>query len=546
MAKRVLHIDHSAEGHDLLAETLRAVGSDFELKRCANESELVAILEAEKQAPWMVILDAAAAGAFEVLSRIKRDPRHHLAAVVFCQQGLDETKKILQVKQGVYAHLDKPLAKPSVEALFKKYLSQAIDPRELEALDHSYAEETLEMIEQMHKQAHALGEQTVKELYRFFHTIKGGANSFQFPHLGEFMHLAESFLTSVMENNLYGAPEVVPVLNKIFSFVETQAEQIKGGMLMSVPPAELLEEIQVFKAKAASGWKPEPKVQSAPQPGAPAQQQAPAAAGPIVSKSATSIRIKNENLDDLQKRFKRILQLRVKLSSFSNQLKQEFFDEAFPNDLTKMVEELTQECSQIMEFFIALRVVPAARLKTFSNRVVTQTVEQLGKPARLEFSCEEGLEIDQSVVETLENGLTHLLRNSIDHGLEKAEKRAERGKDPTGTIRLDVRRDGKDKITLTIEDDGGGINQEALKAAVRAKKLLPDATLEQLSPDNVNELIFIDGLSTKTDVTDISGRGVGLSAVKENIVNLGGLLKVQSTEGNGTRFVISVPRYFKL
>ena len=160
-----------------------------------------------------------------------------------------------------------------------------------------------------------------------------------------------------------------------------------------------------------------------------------------------------------------------------------------------------------------------------------------GKPVRL-VTEGEGTEVDKTVIEHLADPLTHMIRNAIDHGLERPEDRAAAGKPPDGTVRLAARhRSGR--IVIEVSDDGGGINRARVRASAVAKGLIaPDAALSDEETDN---LIFLPGFSTAETVSDISGRGVGMDVVKRSIQALGGRIAITSRPGQGSTFTMSLP-----
>lgn len=556
MAKRLIfHCDDSLVAQKLVADVLRSFYPDLELKQFKSGSALLEGLETSAELPWAVFSDIMMPGltGIDVLRWIKRHGKYHFIPVMLITAELDQAQKLEATKDGVFQYLTKPLTKEQLTVVNEKIESGHIPLEDITVLDQSFAEETIDMVAEMHKLAKNLNPDTSKELYRLFHTVKGGSNSLQLPSVGAFMHTAEGFLTAVNQGNLYSLPQVGQLLGFVFTFIEKAAEKVKTQQLIDLPNAELVNGLKLIKTNVEAGF----KLESAPKSTAPTQQNTETKAENteeggggqntiILSRSSTSIRIKNDALDALQLKFKKILQQRVKLNSFASQLKSEFSDEMFPNDLKKLLDELNLAASEIMEFFIALRVTSVARLKSFGTRVLAQTAEVLGKPVKFEFEQEPGLEIDQSILEVLEGGLTHVLRNSVDHGIEKAEKRLAAGKDPIGLIKMAIKRETKDIILLTIEDDGGGINKEALKAAVGRKGVMTAEHLAALKDESILDLIFVDGLSTNEQVNDISGRGVGLGAVKAAITDLGGTIKVTSEPGKGSKFIINVPRFFQL
>ncbi|MGK5087137.1 response regulator [Bdellovibrionota bacterium FG-2] len=558
MGKLIFHVDDSSTATRMAGNVFKQLEPDCEFKGFLSGAELTAALEVAPELPWIIFSDVNMPGmnGWDVLSWIKRHPKFHVIPVVMLTAEVSDEDRVRGLKDGAFEYLGKPATAALLQSALKKREELGIEYSALFPIDQDYAEEGLDLISECHRFVDQLDEAGVKEIYRAFHTVKGGANSLQFPALGAFMHHAEGLLTAIRNGNLFALPQTKELLFVIFSYVEEQCEKIKAKVLLEMPPQKLFDDITLVKSNVAAGWNMAgasavPVAAGAPE-GSPDIAKVNKSAeggdlpGGVISRSSSSTRLSNEKLNEIQLKFKKIMTHKVRLSSFANKLKGEFFDEEFPNDLLKIVEGLNNDAMEVMDFFISLRVVPASRLKIFSERVVSQTSDQLGKPARLEFRSDEGLEIDQAVVECMEAGLLHLLRNSVDHGLEVLEKRTAAGKDPVGLIKLSIERSGDENVLATIIDDGGGINAEGLKAAVAKKSLIAKEVLEKLKEKEIYELVFIDGLSTREEVSDVSGRGVGLGAVKQKIVDMGGKVEVDSTLGKGTVFNITLPRIFRL
>jgi two-component system chemotaxis sensor kinase CheA len=149
-------------------------------------------------------------------------------------------------------------------------------------------------------------------------------------------------------------------------------------------------------------------------------------------------------------------------------------------------------------------------------------------------------ELDRNLVEALNDPLVHLVRNAIDHGVELPSVRENVGKPRLGHVRLSAQQEG-DYVTIEIRDDGAGIDPERLRSKAREKGLIDNDTASRLSTEECLNLIFLPGFSTKTEVTDISGRGVGMDVVSSRIRELSGQIQIQSEIGKGSRFIIRVP-----
>ncbi|MDO5528117.1 MAG: chemotaxis protein CheA [Paracoccus sp. (in: a-proteobacteria)] len=191
----------------------------------------------------------------------------------------------------------------------------------------------------------------------------------------------------------------------------------------------------------------------------------------------------------------------------------------------------------IQDSVMMIRAQPVKPLFQRMARIVRETSASVGKEVRLRTEG-EATEIDKTVIERLAEPLTHMIRNSVDHGLELPEKRLAAGKPPEGVITLSAsHRAGR--ILIEIEDDGAGINRPKVRDIAQQKGLIaPDA---QLSDSDIDNLIFLPGFSTATEVSALSGRGVGMDVVKSAIISLGGRVSIASTPGSGTKFSISLP-----
>jgi len=170
-------------------------------------------------------------------------------------------------------------------------------------------------------------------------------------------------------------------------------------------------------------------------------------------------------------------------------------------------------------------------------RVVRDLADKLNKDVRLELSGEQ-TEVDTTVIEELAEPLTHMLRNSMDHGLETPDEREAAGKDRTGTIRLSAEHHGE-RVIIDLSDDGKGINREVVLTKAIEKGLV--SADDNLSPEEVDHLIFHPGFSTAEEVSAVSGRGVGMDVVKRKIQELGGRCSLKSEPGKGCVFTIALP-----
>lgn len=220
-------------------------------------------------------------------------------------------------------------------------------------------------------------------------------------------------------------------------------------------------------------------------------------------------------------------------------LTQSVIDAGIPPNSTagSGLDELKQLTREIQESVMAIRAQPVKSLFQRMSRIVREASSATNKSVRLQTEGEM-TEVDKTVIERLADPLTHMIRNAVDHGLESGDKRKEAGKREEGLIRLTAaHRSGR--VVIEVSDDGGGINRERVKQIAIDKNLIPaDAKLTNCEIDN---LLFMPGFSTAKEVSNLSGRGVGMDVVKRAIQALGGRISIVSTPGEGSTFSISLP-----
>ncbi|MHA7917306.1 Hpt domain-containing protein [Alloalcanivorax xenomutans] len=193
--------------------------------------------------------------------------------------------------------------------------------------------------------------------------------------------------------------------------------------------------------------------------------------------------------------------------------------------------------TELQEKLMRTRMVPFSRLVPRLRRIIRQVSGEVGKKVEFEVINPEG-ELDRTLMERMVAPLEHMLRNAIDHGIESPRERREAGKNETGQVRLELTREGGE-VVLTLADDGGGINTEAVRAKAVERGLI-DADANP-SDQDVHQFIFHAGFSTASQVTQLSGRGVGMDVVASEIKQLGGTVRIESHRGQGTRFVVRLP-----
>ena len=253
---------------------------------------------------------------------------------------------------------------------------------------------------------------------------------------------------------------------------------------------------------------------------------------PAKGSDASSIRVSTEKIEDLMNSVGELVITQSMLGQFGALL-----DGALGERLRSGLAQLERNVRELQESVMRVRMVPISFVFSRFPRMVRDLSQRLGKQVEIRMTGGE-TELDKTVLEKIGDPLVHLVRNSIDHGIESPEQRQASGKDSRGTVHLHAYHRGS-SITVEVSDDGGGLKRERILAKARERGLI--GADELLSDQEVSNLIFLAGFSTHDQATDVSGRGVGMDVVKRNVDELGGSIEVHSDPGKGSRFTITLP-----
>lgn len=314
-----------------------------------------------------------------------------------------------------------------------------------------------------------------------------------------------------------GSPKAVPVTA---SPVE---KGITGDAITDDEFEALLDELHGKGAPPVSA-RPSP----AAAPARPVSVPAPATPAPAVE---TTVRVDTKRLDDIMNLVGELVLVRNRLATLKASMGE--------GDVAKAVANLDVVTADLQMAVMKTRMQPIKKVFGRFPRVVRDLARSLNKEVNLELQGEE-TDLDKNLVEALADPLVHLVRNAVDHGIESPEERLAAGKERAGTVVLAAEQEG-DHILLSIEDDGRGMDPEVLRCKAVEKGLMDAESAARLDEKDCYNLIFHAGFSTKTEISDISGRGVGMDVVKTRIAQLNGSIDIDSKQGRGSRLSIRVP-----
>ncbi|WP_336996056.1 chemotaxis protein CheA [Leclercia sp. UBA7405] len=324
-------------------------------------------------------------------------------------------------------------------------------------------------------------------------------------------------------NGDIGKDDVVAVLCFVI-----EPDQISFETPVAVEPAAV-EVVAVAETPAAPAVVPAaPAVKAAPrEAAAPNRAEKPAAR----SSESTSIRVAVEKVDQLINLVGELVITQSMLAQRSNEL-----DPVNHGDLITSMGQLQRNARDLQESVMSIRMMPMEYVFSRFPRLVRDLAGKLNKQIELTLMG-SSTELDKSLIERIIDPLTHLVRNSLDHGIELPETRVNAGKSPVGNLILSAEHQGGN-ICIEVTDDGAGLNRERILAKAISQGM---AVSENMTDEEVGMLIFAPGFSTAEQVTDVSGRGVGMDVVKRNIQEMGGHVEIQSKQGTGTTIRILLP-----
>ncbi|WP_153774584.1 chemotaxis protein CheA [Pseudomonas sp. MNR3A] len=310
--------------------------------------------------------------------------------------------------------------------------------------------------------------------------------------------------------------------------------KFSGDAVAAEAPAVAVAAAPAAKAESKPVAKPAPAPAAAAKPAAapaPARAAAPAADKHGASEAETTVRVDTARLDEIMNMVGELVLVRNRLV----RLGLNSGDEA----MSKAVSNLDVVTADLQTAVMKTRMQPIKKVFGRFPRLVRDLARQLKKEINLELVGEE-TDLDKNLVEALADPLVHLVRNAVDHGVETPEEREASGKARTGRVVLSAEQEG-DHILLSISDDGKGMDPNVLRAKAVEKGLMDKDAADRLSESDCYNLIFAPGFSTKTEISDVSGRGVGMDVVKTKISQLNGSINIFSAKGQGSKIVIKVP-----
>jgi two-component system, chemotaxis family, sensor kinase CheA len=358
------------------------------------------------------------------------------------------------------------------------------------------------------------------------HTLKGNSGMMGFSHLQQFLHKLESVFKLVADEVL---PLTAAMFEAFFSMVNVLRESLEKLMVNSADHLDFSDELMILECFAAGETKARGELSISEKK----------ADFSYITKKSNTLKVNFEKLDELLNLVGELVIHRTALHSVESRLRESITDKALLEAFNESSQLIGKTAADLREAIMKVRMLPVSTVFQRFKKLVRDLSLRHDKEINLTFAGEE-TELDKTVIDEIGEPLLHLIRNAVDHGIETPRERIESGKPPAGSLRLTARHESN-FIVISVEDDGRGISPAALKKSALVKGLITTEQERSLTDQEVLELIFLPGFSTSGEVTETSGRGIGLDVVKKTVSSLGGTIEISSSIGAGTVFTIKLP-----
>ncbi len=457
---------------------------------------------------------------------------------------------------------------------------QALQRDEMQEIIDEFIAESSELMDNVIRDVITIeqnpDEEMINGIFRAVHTIKGTSSFLGFNQLSNLAHKAEDVLGLVRKGELRTDQETADILLETSDLIKTiindirsdgtekhdislVLEKLKGLMEGNINKEEnpagepkklgeiLLEENILTKSELDDVLKKQKKEKDK-KIGEIIVEEKLATEGQMkkmlsqqksVSKEEQSVRIDVKKLDELMNLVGELVLGKNRLILVNSLAKREETNEVVFDNLTDVTSYIETITNELQLSVMRARLVPISKVFNKIPRMVRDLCAEFKKDIELKVEGEE-TELDRSLIEALVDPIVHIIRNSIDHGIELPDEREKKGKDRKGILSIQAYNEGN-HVIIEVFDDGKGINLQAVKDKVAEKGLMTEAELTSLSTKETMNLIFIPGLSTVQKVSSVSGRGVGMDVVKTNIEKMNGQVYIDSEEGQWTRLTIKLP-----
>jgi len=442
------------------------------------------------------------------------------------------------------AHEDKDLEVLQSEE-FKKGLTEEI--REQFVLENMEHIERIENDLLMRLDSNSDDREALSEIFRAIHSIKGGTGIYistlppQSPehsslkNFSKVVHTFESLLALIRDRGHKFENKFVDLSFLVMDYLKSFLKSIASEEFVDLQNEDILDGIKehITQIQSSSG--------DVSQKAALAAQQKPAKTDDTKLKTGVtqSIRVNQEKIDKMMNMISELLIAKNSFMHISTKLNVEYDLPEISKEVKQVGLYVNKISDELQNAIMSIRMVEIKTIFQKMPRVVRDIAQSAGKKIELHMEG-ENTEIDKTIIEQISDPLVHLIRNAADHGIESPQERLSKGKPETGKIVLRAYNKNK-HVFIEIEDDGKGIDAEKLKEKAIEKGFITGKDAEKMNSNQLLNLIFLPGFSTARQITEISGRGVGMDIVKSNIAKINGNIMIESKVDKGTKMIVQLP-----
>ena len=359
------------------------------------------------------------------------------------------------------------------------------------------------------------------------HTVKGNSGMMGFAPLQQYIHKLESLLKLVVDGKVLLAPAVFEAYYGAVNLLRESLAKLAANPTEPLDFGDALMLLKILESSETGGQ------------AVFAETTEKKGEFGYITQRSTTLKVNFTRLDELMNLVGELVIHRTTLQALEKKLQQRGTDRELLLEFKESSQLIGKSAGELREAIMKVRMLPIKVVFQRFNRLVRDLSQSHGKEIRLQFEGEE-TEIDKTVIDEIGEPLLHLIRNAVDHGFEEPAERSRLGKPAAGTLWLRARHENN-HIIIAVEDDGRGMLAEKLKQTAREKGVLSEQEAQALTDQEALQLVFLAGFSTKREVSETSGRGIGLDVVKKTVASLNGVMEIDSVPGRGTLFTIKLP-----
>lgn len=523
----ILFVDDQPAAIEPLMDYTQSLG--YEAICVPDPTEAMELIQSEYNNIIVVVSDFEMGDINGLQFRAMMLPRYQDIPFIIYSGFIDEAMLRHGLATKVSAFVDKPYDTEAFEAMLNRDLKdRQQNLQEKRALRRTFIEESIDLLEEFEDlildlENHRQDSDSIQNIFRIVHTIKGGSGVLDWPEITQFLHIYEDLLAKLKSQHITITPSIASKLLKGYDFLSQALKGLESNRCIAIHGDQWSEEFRLSGSELSSVRKIQKSKDDKEEN----------------CEGDESIRMPTRILDEFMELSGENTVIRNSVNKIVRSLQKEAPGNKDVTLLAEYLEEMHKINSSMQSKITELRKVTLQSIVKGYHRTIRDLSLTLHKDIELQV-IEDNLRIDTKLAHVLKHSLIHLLRNSADHGLEGPGERLSAGKPERGTITLRAVELAED-IIITIADDGRGIRPDLIAARALERGLFTQTELGRMSEKQIFKIIFEPGFSTAATVSDISGHGVGMDVVRSSVESVGGRIDIESIRGQGTTFTLRLP-----